>query len=149
MYNNTDKVNYNNNNKPWVINTCNINSNNSDVSGLIIETISGNIDIINNNGITKFQNDVSFISSVFINKINLANNPNNSNNINGNIELSGNLSLNGNINLNGGIINDISYIKQPILTTEQLIIGISNESNLENVIKIEKDENNLIKLLFF
>lgn len=146
-YNNVN-VEYNNNNRPWTIYSNKICSDKSlyqnsypDVSGLILEAIQGNIDIkTNNSGITKFHNDVSFNSSLFIN------------NINGNIELSGNLTLNGgDITLKGGIIHDISYITQtivetPTINSESLTIGTDED----NSIKIESDEENkIIKLKFF
>jgi phage baseplate assembly protein gpV len=140
-------VEYNNNNRPWTIYASKICSDQSkyeqsysDISGLILEASNNNIDIKTQNGITKFHNDVSFNSSLFVN------------NIDGNIELSGNLTLNGgDITLNGGIIHDVSYITQiiieePILNVESLTIG----DEIKNPIKIETDEESqIIKLKFF
>ena len=144
---------YNNGKRPWVINASKICSNkdlyentSNDISGLILEASYGNIDVITNDGITKFNNDVSFNSNTYINKIYLSNN---SNNIEGNIDLSGNLNLTGNLSLTG-FLSDTSYVTRinaniTDLSTDSLKINGTNN----NYIKIEEDENNIIKKKFF
>ena len=161
-------VKYNNANKAWIMNAVKICSDqseyveeyNNDMSGLILETKNGNIDINSSNGRTNFNNDVSFNQSISINKLYLTDNSNNNNtnnnnnNIVGNINLDGNIELTGNLTLLGGTLSDTT---RRVTTSEVLSenyrineLEVTQSDNTANQIKIEK-YNNIgdLRLVFY
>lgn len=151
-------VEYNNRKRPWAINASKIYSDKSeyeenypDVSGLILEATYGNIDIkTNNNGITKFHNDVSFIGDISCN--NLSSNKVTSNNVISNdvniinkiilhkddntSNIDGNIKLNGNFTLNGSFeVNTIAETSTTNFTNATIVkskIGLDSSGNYQD-----------------
>ena len=154
-------VEYNNGKRPWSINASKICSNKdlydenpNDISGLILEATYGNINISTNNGITKFNNDVSFIgdissnnlssnkvtsNNVISNDVNIINKiilhkDDNTSNIDGNINLNGNFILNGNFELN--TISETATNNFTNSTMVKSIIGIDSSGKYQDTLGI-------------
>ena len=149
-------VDYNNNNRPWIIYASKICSDNSiysisyqDLSGLILEASNHNIDIKTNNGITKFHNDVLFIGDVSFNILNSNNLYSNIINVTDKIflqnqaggdsyNIDGNINLNGNIVLNGSIdATEITSSQTATLKGSEILnskIGIDRQDRYQDTL---------------
>ena len=147
-----NSIEYNNRSKSWIIYASKITSNPNfhssdyaDISNLILNAESGNIDIHTPNGTTLFNNDVSFISSAYINTLKLSNDV--SENFQGNIHLTGNLKVGGIIEQDSGFTGLLGNTAINDLSCNSLNVRGSNANNLE-IISI-KEINGTVKLLFY